>query len=186
MISDAVILSTADLAAPTSKPERAVTRALPEPMGLTDTAPDVERLAPLFQPYEAQDFRAAWDTVQIGFLDDPKQAERKADELVAQVLKTLAKSFATERSRLESQVDPSADHASTKHLRVALRRLPLVFFSACCRCRAGPNCCAASSRPAGVSLRDQRRPKYPSRNKTMTTAPTSQMIRFTIVVLGLR
>jgi hypothetical protein len=39
---------------------------------------------------------------------------------------------------------------------------------------------------AGVNLRAQRKPKYPSTNKTMTTAPTSQMIRFTMVFLGLR
>jgi hypothetical protein len=88
--------------------------------------PDAEPLAPLFLPAEANDFRAAWDAVQIGFVDDPKQAVRKADELVAQVMRTLAESFSNERAKLESQVDQT-DHGSTENLRVALRRYRSFF-----------------------------------------------------------
>jgi hypothetical protein len=91
-----------------------------------DTMPDGERLTPLFLPEEANDFRAAWDAVQIGFVDDPKQAVRKADELVAQVMKTLAETFSKERAKLESQVDPN-DHGTTENLRVALRRYRSFF-----------------------------------------------------------
>jgi hypothetical protein len=81
---------------------------------------DAEPLAALFPPEMAQDFRTRWDEVQIGFVDDPKQAVRKADELVAQVMKSLAQKFADERSKFESQFDEQGS-ASTENLRVALR-----------------------------------------------------------------
>jgi hypothetical protein len=81
---------------------------------------DAELLAALFPPEMAQDFRSRWDEVQIGFVDDPKQAVRKADELVAQVMKNLAQKFADERSKFESQFDEQGS-ASTENLRVALR-----------------------------------------------------------------
>jgi hypothetical protein len=81
---------------------------------------DAEPLAALFPPEMAQEFRSRWDEVQIGFVDDPKQAVRKADELVAQVMKSLAQKFADERSKFESQFDEQGS-ASTENLRVALR-----------------------------------------------------------------
>lgn len=77
-----------------------------------------EQLAPLFLPQIAQDFKSQWDEVQIGFVDDPAQAVRRADELVAQVMKNLAETFAEERANVESQMD----QGDTEHLRVALRR----------------------------------------------------------------
>jgi len=79
-----------------------------------------EPLAALFPPDMAQDFRSRWDEVQIGFVDDPKQAVRKADELVAQVMKSLAQKFADERAKFENQFDEQGS-ASTENLRVALR-----------------------------------------------------------------
>ena len=77
-------------------------------------------------PDAAKDFRAHWDAVQIGFVDDPKQAVRKADELVAQVMKSLAETFSSECAKLEGQVDQK-EQASTENLRVALRRYRSFF-----------------------------------------------------------
>jgi len=85
-----------------------------------------EPLAALFEPEVAKDFRSNWDGVQSGFVDDPRQAVRQADELVAQVMKSLAGTFGAERAKLEGQVDPS-DKASTEDLRVALRRYRSFF-----------------------------------------------------------
>lgn len=82
-----------------------------------------EQLAPLFLPQMAQKFQAQWDEVQIGFVDDPTQAVRRADELVAQVMKNLAETFAEERANVESQMDPG----DTEHMRVALRRYRSFF-----------------------------------------------------------
>ena len=85
-----------------------------------------EPLAALFLAPVAEDFRQRWDAVQIGFVDDPRQAVRSADELVAQVMKTLAETFAEQRSGIEAGVDRGGD-ADTENLRVALQRYRSFF-----------------------------------------------------------
>jgi hypothetical protein len=100
-----------------------------EQRGADDAPPQVgsaEHLAALFDPDVAGGFRARWDEVQIGFVDDPRQAVRQADELVAQVMKSLAETFSTERASLEEQLEQT-DSASTENLRVALRRYRSFF-----------------------------------------------------------
>ena len=87
---------------------------------------DDEQLAALFPPETADDFRADWDAVQIGFVDDPRKAVRQADELVASVMKTLAESFAAQRISIETDVGQD-EQASTENLRVALRRYRSFF-----------------------------------------------------------
>jgi hypothetical protein len=91
-----------------------------------DAHGEVEQLAALFAGDVASDFRSRWDAVQIGFVDDPKQAVRQADELVAQVMKSLAESFSNERARFESEME-QGNSASTENLRVALRRYRSFF-----------------------------------------------------------
>jgi hypothetical protein len=86
-----------------------------------------EELAALFTPELAGDFRSRWDAVQIGFVDDPRLAVQKADELVAQVMKNLAESFADERQRFEEQMNATDGGASTENMRVALRRYRSFF-----------------------------------------------------------
>jgi hypothetical protein len=85
--------------------------------------PQGEQLAPLFLPQIAQNFRSQWDEVQIGFVDDPASAVRRADELVAQVMKNLAQTFADERAHMESEMHDG----DTEHMRVALRRYRSFF-----------------------------------------------------------
>jgi hypothetical protein len=87
----------------------------------TEVADD-DTLAPLFTTDATRDFRARWDAVQIGFVDDPKQAVREADELVRQMLQNLAQTFSDERAGLDAQGDGAADTGSTEKLRLALRR----------------------------------------------------------------
>jgi hypothetical protein len=77
------------------------------------------REAPLFSPAVAQDFRARWDATQTGFVDDPRQAVKQADELCAQVMASLAQSFADERKQLAPHL---SETASTENMRVALQR----------------------------------------------------------------
>ena len=85
-----------------------------------------ERLAPLFSADVAEDYRARWTAVQGSFVDDPRAAVQQGDELVAQVMKSLAESFAAEREELEGQLGESGE-ASTETLRVALRRYRSFF-----------------------------------------------------------
>jgi hypothetical protein len=124
-------LTTADLAAAAEAPKsrREVDPELKEPVIENQdfhARGEDEQLAALFLPDAAKSFRARWDAVQIGFVDDPKQAVRKADELVAQVMKSLAETFSNERAELEGQVDQT-EQASTENLRVALRRYRSFF-----------------------------------------------------------
>ena len=86
-----------------------------------------EGLAELFKPELAAQFRSRWDAVQIGFVDDPKSAVQQADELVAQVMTSLAESFAKERSGLEKVIGDTDGSASTENLRMALRRYRSFF-----------------------------------------------------------
>lgn len=80
---------------------------------------DMEQLAALFPPQVASDFRTRWDQVQISFVDDPRQAVQQADELVAQVMKSLAANFAEQRSRLEAGIGHGGE-VNTENLRMAL------------------------------------------------------------------
>ena len=125
-------LSTADLAGvaderherPTQERKREASEARAEERA-TDHAVD-EKLAPLFTPEAANEFRTRWDQVQFSFVDDPKRAVREGDELVAQVMRSLAQSFSQERTRLEQDLGHT-DAGSTENLRMALRRYRSFF-----------------------------------------------------------
>ena len=130
-------LSTADLAAATrpvsTEPRRAdepptqpESRTPAEARTPVEARPGREELAPLFSPENAREFRARWTAVQTSFVDDPRRAVKQGDELVAQVMHDLAQSFASERARLEGQLDDRGE-GSTENLRVALRRYRSFF-----------------------------------------------------------
>jgi hypothetical protein len=128
-------LTTADLAAARERPiadaeentELNVESGTAEVVGgKHDIRSEEEQLAPLFTIEAANGFRSRWDAVQSSFVDDPRQAVRHGDELVAQVMKSLAETFSKERASLEGQLDRS-DAAATENLRVALRRYRSFF-----------------------------------------------------------
>jgi hypothetical protein len=81
---------------------------------------------PLLAPGDTQGFQARWTDVQNGFVDEPRRAVEEADTLVAELMQHLAKSFADERGRLESQWD-RGDDVSTDELRVAFQRYRVFF-----------------------------------------------------------
>ena len=128
-------LSTADLAA-AARPDQATTQ--PAAVSERDAAAVAttktggngrtsgEALAPLFVSETAQDFRTRWEAVQTGFVDDPAAAVRHGDELVAQVMKSLAETFSNERAKLEDQLAQS-NAVSTEDLRIAFRRYRSFF-----------------------------------------------------------
>lgn len=119
-------LTTADLAASAERREK-VQRLEAEDLQ-RDTPPRFSsaqqqdsELAPLFEQQTAQEYRTRWNVVQQGFVDDPAQAVRQGDELVAQVIKNLAETFAKQRATLEGE------QGSTEDLRLALRRYRSFF-----------------------------------------------------------
>lgn len=109
-------LSTSDLAA--SRP--------PQPEAAAGGAEDETSSAgfhdqPLLALDDLDHFRQRWDETQTSFVDEPRAAVARADELVAEVMQSLADTFARERSQLEGQWD-RGDEVSTEELRIALQR----------------------------------------------------------------
>ncbi|HEY9065452.1 MAG TPA: hypothetical protein VIO33_10760 [Burkholderiaceae bacterium] len=126
-------LTTADLAAATDtaqQPRSPRQEDLREPAENIDNRRSIReeegQLAPLFMPEAADQFRSRWDAIQIGFVDDPNRAVRSADELVAEVMKSLAETFSRERAQLEAQFKETED-TSTENLRIALCRYRSFF-----------------------------------------------------------
>ncbi len=73
-----------------------------------------------------QEFRARWQEIQTKFVDDPQDAVREADALVAECMQTLAATFAQHKQELEGQWQEGRDVA-TEDLRVALQRYRSFF-----------------------------------------------------------
>ena len=84
---------------------------------------DASRLLPAG---EADELHKSWESIQGGFVDEPRRAVEEADHLVAQTMKRLAEVFAEERGRLEAQWDRGGD-VSTEDLRIALQRYRTFF-----------------------------------------------------------
>lgn len=82
--------------------------------------------APLFDRKEADNLRARWNDIQVGFVDEPRSAVENADSLVAETIRHLVESFAAGRQKLEGEWGRGGD-ASTETLRVTLQRYGSFF-----------------------------------------------------------
>lgn len=129
-------LSTADLAARTAgQPENGQADVGQPPSNrdgqgrppAASTPPEAPGdRAPLLPAADAQRLRSRWDDTQSGFVDEPQASVEEADNLVAELMQTLADSFATERASLERQWE-HGEHGDTEQLRLALRRYRSFF-----------------------------------------------------------
>jgi hypothetical protein len=90
------------------------------------TADSTAAAGPLLASDDAEAFRARWTDVQFGFVNSPRRAVEQGDGLVAELMQHLARTFAEERSRLESQWDQGSD-VSTEDLRTAFQRYRSFF-----------------------------------------------------------
>jgi len=98
--------------------DEAVEEQTVENRATTDTMN--EELAPLFEETEAGQFRTQWLNIQSKFVDNPRESVREADELVANVLKSVTMTFHERRTSLEKQWNEGG-HTSTEDLRLALK-----------------------------------------------------------------
>lgn len=114
-------LNTADMAAAAGRPARPAETPPNSP-----TQPTQARATPLFPSDQAQQLHSRWESIQAGFVDEPRRAVEQADGLVAEVIKSLAETFASERSNLEQQWG-RGDDISTEDLRLALQRYRSFF-----------------------------------------------------------
>lgn len=103
-----------------------VQRAEADATQTNGTTRDVPERNPLFPEAELNGLRQQWQEAQTQFVDDPRTAVRRADELVASLMKRLAEIFAAEREKLERDWD-KGEEVSTEDLRQALRRYRSFF-----------------------------------------------------------
>ena len=124
-------LSTADMAAAAQRqPEVSELKRIQEDAIPAEAYEARERVsaqpAQLLATDELQTLRSRWDSIQTGFVDEPRRAVEQADSLVAEVMQHLAQLFADERNKLESQWS-RGDDVSTEDLRIALQRYRSFF-----------------------------------------------------------
>ncbi|MFM9373027.1 hypothetical protein [Streptomyces sp. Da 82-17] len=94
-------------------------RADPEPRAEAESSQ-------LLAPEDEEGFRARWQEVQNGFVDDPRDAVHAADALVSDVMQELAATFAHHKQELEGQWN-RGEEADTEDLRQALRHYRAFF-----------------------------------------------------------
>jgi len=111
---------------PPSPESRSISTASHTGIGAAAARAPEEDKAALFMPNECNELRSRWDSIQVGFVDEPRNAVEEADKLVSATMKRLAEIFAGERQKLEQQWDRS-ENISTEELRVALRRYRSFF-----------------------------------------------------------
>jgi len=70
--------------------------------------------------------RRRWDTVQVGFVDDPRRAVAEADALVSSAIDDIATGFRSQRERLD-EVWADGNNVTTDELREAFQ-LYRTFF----------------------------------------------------------
>ncbi|MEU9181618.1 hypothetical protein AB0C90_33065 [Streptomyces sp. NPDC048550] len=75
---------------------------------------------PLLGAAEAERYRTTWSEIQGRFVDEPREAVRSADALVAQDMQRFAGTLAEHRSGLEKQWD-RGEQVVTADLRQALQ-----------------------------------------------------------------
>ncbi|MGW0765849.1 hypothetical protein [Streptomyces sp. NPDC002676] len=85
-----------------------------------------EEMPQLLSDAEERDYRDRWQKIQGRFVDDPREAVHDADALVADVMQTLAGTFAEHKKDLEGQWS-QGEKVDTEQLRGALRRYRSFF-----------------------------------------------------------
>ena len=80
----------------------------------------------LLGPADEERFRQRWGDAQARFVDDPQEAVRTADGLVAELMQALAQGFSEHKGRLEAQWQRGGN-PDTEELRQALQRYRSFF-----------------------------------------------------------
>ncbi|KOV61491.1 hypothetical protein [Streptomyces sp. MMG1121] len=96
----------------------------PPPTAEDDRSEEQEQS--LIDPEDARSYRERWEEIQAAFVDDPKDTVRSADALVAEVIKSLAETFAAHKRDIEDQWS-RGEEVETEGLRVAVRHYRTFF-----------------------------------------------------------
>lgn len=87
-------------------------------------APDDDAVVPLFDEQSLEQLRGRWRDLQGTFVDDPRDAVSRADDLVAELIHELTSTYA---ERKEIIADRWSDDPDTESLRHALRSYRAFF-----------------------------------------------------------
>src|SRR5918995_6496538 len=68
----------------------------------TETTRGTDR-EPLFEASDRDRFGESWTTIQAAFVDDPRDAVKEADTLVAELMQRLAETFSAGRARVQGR-----------------------------------------------------------------------------------
>ena len=85
-----------------------------------------ERVSPLFDPQATRDLQSRWNEIQVAFVDEPRAAVERANNLVIETTRRLTDSFGGARQRLESEWNSGGD-VSTEILRLTLQHYRSFF-----------------------------------------------------------
>jgi len=87
--------------------------------------PTVTEPISLLPENDVSQFRSRWETIQSGFVDDPRHTVEQAGALVEEALSRLTAVFEEKREHLKSGVEiPTEDLRQTlRHYRLLLNRL---------------------------------------------------------------
>jgi hypothetical protein len=95
----------------------------PEQASTSRPGPGGDPSQGLFEASHTEEFRRRWDSIKASFVDDPREAVRRADELTDELMRELTKAMESRRRDLSEQWKHSEspdDKAETERLRVAL------------------------------------------------------------------
>ena len=87
---------------------------------------NVDSASPLLPLPIVEDLRKRWEQIQAGFVDEPRDAVKQADELVASAIKQLSESFSGARSNLEGQWTRTGN-VNTDDLRITFKKYRSFF-----------------------------------------------------------
>jgi len=91
------------------------------------TSPAPAEQTPLFPKGEVDQLQSRWDSIQAGFVDEPRKTLEEADKFVASAIERVSHLYSDERGKLEGMWR-RGDQVSTEDLRIALQRYR-TFFS---------------------------------------------------------
>jgi hypothetical protein len=107
-------------------PPQSVEQVEPVEQAAPAAGPGDREATQLFAVNEVEGLRTRWLQVQAAFVDDPRNAVQQADQLVAEVMQTLAAMFNKNKQELEGQWRREGT-ADTEDLRHAVLRYRAFF-----------------------------------------------------------
>jgi hypothetical protein len=103
--------------------EEAPMRNVPEIRAITTSEADADR--GLLKSEDCKKFRSRWETLQIGFVDDPRNAVDQARQLVKEAVNQLRETLADTEHNLDQHY--RQPDASTEEQRLALQQYRSFF-----------------------------------------------------------